>query len=366
MELRKMNGLSAFIKDEHMEQQERIASLFTDPANGVPVEKVCVSDLIDPAYQRGDEKRTSRHLVESAFDPDMYEVITVAKVDAMVEGDEFYVPDQALGVNRSGALYEVIDGGHRVRGAIHLSTPSAKIYARVLRDTSRSRRIELFGKLNRQRTPVHALDLFHARVVDGQEGPVKLDKIIKEAGFHLGRTAAKQRPNQLAGITQILKVVKISDNYSDGGAYNEDAMEAFKRSLLVNKLVWGDTARQVNPREQRNNSAVIAGLARVLRDCVRYDKPITVDDVIKGLKESKIGYGPNGFVLPSDVIEGAAKFRSKGATTGGGDHLVVPARQYLIEAINSGLGVQNKNGELRKGKISDDLVKVRGDEEVTE
>lgn len=356
-----MSDLSAFVSDEHMEQQERITALFTDPANGVPVEVVCVSDLIDPAYQRGDEKRTSKHLVEHMFDPDMYEVITVAKVEEMVKGDEFYVPHQALGVHRSGSLYEVIDGGHRVRGAIHLSTPSARLYARVLVNAGRSRRIELFGKLNRQRTPVHALDLFQARVVDGQAGPVKLNQIIREAGFHLGRTAAKQRPNQLAGITQILKVVKISESYSDGGAFNKDAMEAFKNSLLVNKIVWGDTTRTVNPREQRNNSAVVAGLARVLRDCVRYETPLKFDDVIKGLKDSKIGYGPNGFVLPSDVIEGAAKFRSKGATTGGGDHLVVPARQYLIEAVNSGLGIQNKDGSLRKGKTSDDLVKVRGD-----
>lgn len=166
-----------------------------------------ITDLkIDRAYQRGVTKdRVTRMVMH--FDPDAFGTITVSK-------------------RADGSLY-ILDGQHRVRTLFEMGWHDQTVPCLVYTGLSVNEEARIFRLMNAESVSPKALDIFRARITEGEEVAVGINQVVNSLGLYI---------TPLPGSVNIQCVSALERVYVMGGP------SVLLLALRTIKAVWGASA----------------------------------------------------------------------------------------------------------------------------
>lgn len=139
---------------------------------------------VDATYQRSIENGQSRNLIAKIAREWNWDLCQVLVVSRRVSGGLF-----------------VVDGQHRLSAA-KLRPDISQLPCVVATYASAQEEAAIFAKLNRQRTPLKALDIFKAAVAGNDPEACKLMSLISQAGLRLATSTnnVDQAPGSISNI----------------------------------------------------------------------------------------------------------------------------------------------------------------------
>jgi hypothetical protein len=160
------------------------------------VEAVRLGDLRVPSYQRGTV--SSYRMIRNHFDPRLFDVLTAS--------------------HRADGKNWIIDGLQRYTARMDLHGPATLVFVRLLFDLDIVGEVELFEKLNRNRTRVSAFAILDAQREAGETAAVELFKTVEAAGLKIG---AQHGASQVGSPAQLREI----QNWDDGLSILKDALD---------------------------------------------------------------------------------------------------------------------------------------------
>lgn len=161
---------------------------------------------IDRKYQRGITKgRVTRMVMH--FDPDAFGTITISK-------------------RADGTLF-ILDGQHRVRALLEMGWDDQRVPCLVYTGLTVEEEARIFRLMNAESVSPKALDIFRARLTEGEEVAVGINTIANSLGLYI---------TPVSSATSIQCIAAMERVYVMGGA------NILLMSLRTIKAVWGKQA----------------------------------------------------------------------------------------------------------------------------
>ena len=186
--------------------------------DGSQIEAIRLGDLRVPSYQRGIV--SSYRQIRNHFDQRLFDVLTVS--------------------HRADRRHWIIDGLQRHTARTDLEGPGTLVFCRVLEGLDIAGEVDLFEKLNRNRTRVSAYAILDAQREAGEPDAVALFGVVEAAGLKIGQ---QHGAGQVGSTTQLQRIA----GWDDGLGILRDALE-------VAIAAWGKNAGSFHAN-------VIGGLA---------------------------------------------------------------------------------------------------------
>jgi len=190
--------------------------------DGSTIEILRLSDLRIPSYQRGTV--SSYRMIRNHFDPRLFDVLTVSR--------------------RADGRCWVIDGLQRHTARTDLHGSGTLVFCRVLSGLDIAGEVDLFEKLNRNRTRVSAFAILDAQREAGEEHAVALFAAVESAGLKIG---PQHGASQVGSPVQLQEI----QGWDDG-------LGILKDTLDTAVAAWGKNAGSFH-------ATVIGGLAYLYR-----------------------------------------------------------------------------------------------------
>ena len=135
--------------------------------DGSRIEALRLGDLRIPSYQRGIV--SSYRQIRNKFDVNLFDVLTVS-------------------FRASDRHHWIVDGLQRHTARMDLHGPSTLVFCRVIEGLDITGEVDLFEKLNRNRTRVSAFAILDAQREAGEDDAVALFRVVESAGLRIGPT----------------------------------------------------------------------------------------------------------------------------------------------------------------------------------
>jgi len=250
--------------------------------DGSTIEILRLSDLRIPSYQRGTV--ASYRMIRNHFDPRLFDVLTVSR--------------------RADGRCWVIDGLQRHTARTDLHGSGTLVFCRVLSGLDIAGEVDLFEKLNRNRTRVSAFAILDAQREAGEEHAVALFAAVESAGLKIG---PQHGASQVGSPVQLQEI----QGWDDG-------LGILKDTLDTAVAAWGKNAGSFH-------ATVIGGLAYLYRWA-----RIQEVRVLPSRLGAKLGSGRSA-VSPAELINPGGM---RGVSTKSGGAELAAAR--IAAAWNSG------------------------------
>jgi hypothetical protein len=203
---------------------------------------------IDPSYQRSIDNGQSRNLIARIareWNWDLCQVLVVSRrgsPESRASGEQ--------------GLF-VVDGQHRLQAA-RARPDIAQLPCVVATYASAQEEAAIFAKLNRQRTPLKAIDIFKAAVAGKDAEACKLMSLIAQAGLTLATSTnnVDQKPGAVSNIGGIREAKRL---YGD---------KATVKALRIMRLGFAGQVR-------RYAGTIFGGIAGLVGDAAKAGNPIS-------------------------------------------------------------------------------------------
>lgn len=164
--------------------------------DGSRIEAIRLGDLRVPSYQRGIV--ASYRQIRNHYDQRLFDVLTVS-----LRGDH---------------RHWIIDGLQRHTARSDLDGPGTLVFCRVLEGLDIAGEVELFEKLNRNRTRVSAYAILDAQREAGEQHALALFGIVESTGLKIG-------PQHGAGVVGSPAQLREIYDWDEGASILHDALE---------------------------------------------------------------------------------------------------------------------------------------------
>jgi hypothetical protein len=221
--------------------------------DGSRIEAIRLGDLRVPSYQRG--LVASYRQIRNHYDQRLFDVLTVS--------------------HRGDHRHWIIDGLQRHTARTDLDGAGTLVFCRVLEGLDIAGEVELFEKLNRNRTRVSAFAILDAQREAGEEDAVALFRAVEATGLRIG-------PTHGAGVVGSPSQLRDIQDWDDG-------LGILRDSLDTAVAAWGKNAGSFH-------ATVIGGLSIFYRWA--REQGIRVPPVKLG---AKLGQGKFA-VMPPELI----------------------------------------------------------------
>ena len=238
--------------------------------DGSRIEAIRLGDLRVPSYQRG--LVASYRQIRNHYDQRLFDVLTVS--------------------HRADHRNWIIDGLQRHTARTDLDGPGTLVFCRVLEGLDIAGEVELFEKLNRNRTRVSAFAILDAQREAAEPAAVALFGVVEAAGLKIG-------PSHGAGIVGSPAQLREIQGWDDGLGILRDALDTAVAA-------WGKNIGSFH-------ATVVGGLAYFYRWA--REQGIRVPSVRLG---AKLGPGSKFTVQPAELINPGG-MRGVSSSSGGAE-----------------------------------------------
>jgi hypothetical protein len=232
--------------------------------DGSRIEAVRLGDLRVPSYQRGIV--ASYRQIRNHFDQRLYDVLTVSR--------------------RADYRLWIIDGLQRYTARMDLEGTATLVFCRVLEGLDIAGEVELFEKLNRNRTRVSAFAILDAQREAGESHAMALFAVVEAAGLKLGAQHG-------AGVVGSPSNLQEYQNWDGGLIIIKDALDAAVAA-------WGKNAGAFH-------ATVVGGLAFFYRWARAQDIRVPAGRLGAKLGQGKFAMTPAELINPGGMRGVSAK-----------------------------------------------------------